>query len=198
MTVKEAINTRYSTRNYVPNAEISAEVKELILDAGYKAPNGLAIEPWKFLLVEGNMEDVTAACFGQKHVSDSSFMVAFLNYKHEYVKAHPEVFTAKLEKSGLREDQINMYLGMLESRGTQYYREQLMFAAAQMALQAVELEVGSVIVGGFDPVKMAEVLNIDTDKFEVGLMMSFGKNADTEMKNRIRRDREEVIGRVKL
>ncbi len=198
MTVKEAINTRYSTRNYVPNAEIADEVKDIILDAGYKAPNGLAIEPWKFLLIEGKKEDVASACYGQKHVSDSSFMVALLNYKHEYVVEHPEVFTVKLEKSGLREDQISMYLGMLESRGTQYYREQLMFASAQMALQATELEVGSVVIGGFDAVKMAEVLNVDTEKFEVGLMMSFGKNADTEMKNRIRRDRSEVIEKITL
>ncbi len=198
MTVKEAVNARYSTRNYVPNAKISDEIKDEILDAGYKAPNGLAIEPWKFLLIEGKKEDITAACYGQKHVADSSFMVALLNYKHEYVKAHPEVFTAKLERSGLREDQINKYLEALESRGTQYYREQLMFASAQMALQATELEVGSVVIGGFNPQKMAELLKIDTDIFEVGLMMSFGKNADTEPKNRIRREKNEVIEKIIL
>ncbi len=198
MTVREAINKRYSTRNYVPNQKVAREQMDLILDAGRFAPNGLALEAWKFLLIEGDMSQLQACCFGQKHVGDASFAIALVNYKHEFVKANPEVITDKLTKAGLRQDQIDMYMLNLDQKGTQYYREQLMFAASQMVMQATELELGSVVVGGFDPHKVAELVNLDMDKYEVGLVISFGVNADTEMKQRVRREREEVVSYINI
>ncbi len=198
MTVTEAINTRYSTRNYVPNAKVEREKMDLILDAGRLAPNGLALEAWKFYLVEGDMSKMQEISFGQPHMGNASFAIALINYKHEFVKANPEVITKKLANSGLRQDQIDMYMINLDNKGTQYYREQLMFAATQMCLQATELEIGSVVVGGFDPLKAAQVLDIDTEKYEVGLLISFGVNADEKPKKRIRRDREDVVEYINI
>ncbi len=198
MTVQDAINTRYSTRNYVANAPVEREKMDKILDAGRLAPNGLALEAWKFYLIEGDMSKMQEVAFGQPHMGNASFAIALVNYKHEYVKSNPEIITEKLEKSRLRQDQIDMYMINLDNKGTQYYREQLMFAATQMCLQATELELGSVIVGGFDPLKAASILGIDTDKYEVGLLISFGVNADEEPKKRIRREREDVVEYIKL
>ncbi len=198
MTVKEAINTRYSTRNYVPGAKIERQKMDMILDAGRLAPNGLALEAWKFLLVEGDMSKLQAIAFGQKHMGDASFAIALINYKHDYIKRNPEVITNKLAKSGLRQDQIDMYMISLDQKGTQYYREQLMFAASQMCLQATELEIGSVVVGGFDAVHAAGLLNLDTEKYEVGLLISFGVNADEQAKTRIRRERDDVIEYINI
>ncbi len=193
MNVREAVLARYSTRNYVVNAPVSHDKIELILEAGMFAPNGLALEPWKFEVLTGDMNKLKEATYGQQHIQDASFVIALVNYKKELIVDQPEIMADKWKKSGLTEQQISDYLGYAERLGTQYCREQLMFAASQMVLQAVELELGSVVVGGYDADKMAEILSLDTNYYEVGLLISFGVNADSGSKQRIRRNKEEVI-----
>lgn len=198
MTVQEAINTRYSTRNYVPNVKIEDEKINLILDAGAKAPNGLAFEPWMFYAIDGNLDAVYDATNNQKHAKDASFVVALVNYKQELVDEKPEVLTDKLNKAGFPKEQADMYLKYVRLVGTQYYREQLMFAGAQMVLQATELGIGSVVVGGFNKEAMGNIIGIDQEKYEVGLVITFGINADEKPKQRVRRDRDEVVRRITL
>lgn len=198
MTVKEAINTRYSTRNYCENQEISQEKMDLILDAGRFAPNGLSVEPWKFYLIQGDMQKLQAACYGQEHVGAAGFAIALVNYKQEMIDKNPNILIDKFKNSGFSDEKINAYMQMLSQKGTQYYREQLMFAAGQMCLQATELEIGSVIMGGFEKDKVANLINLDQENYEVGLVISFGLNADLEPKQRIRRPREEVVNYTQI
>lgn len=60
-TVKEIINKRYSTRYLNPEKKINSEDIETIIEAGRKAPSGYGTEPWKFLIIDGNTEKLSAA-----------------------------------------------------------------------------------------------------------------------------------------
>lgn len=90
------------------------------------------------------------------------------------------------------------YIDTISFKGTQYYREQLMFAASQMVLQATELGIGSVVVGGYSPADIASVLGIDTEKYEVGLLISFGYPKPGEVKPRVIRDYDDVVTHITL
>lgn len=198
MTVKQAVDTRRSTRYYQLDKKISSEDLQVIIDAGRKAPNGLALEAWKFVVLTGDFSKLGEATYGQPHVQDASHVIALVNYKQEYVSANPEVVTDLLLSKGFPQARIDGYMPMLEARGTQYYREQTMFAASQMVLQAAGLGIGSVVVGGFDPAKVAEVIGLDTDKFEVSLVVDFGYAVEGEVKPRILRDIDEVVSYIEL
>ncbi len=91
-----------------------------------------------------------------------------------------------------------MYLGYTKQLGTQYYREQLMFAASQMCLQATEHGIGSVVVGGYDKDMMANILGIDQRYYEVGLLVDFGIPQTNQLKVRNRRAISEVVTTVEL
>lgn len=200
MTVRDAVNTRRSTRYYQVDKKISDSDFELIIDAGRKAPNGLALEGWKFIVLTGDFSKIEEATYGQPHVQNASHVVALVNYKMEHVNAHPEVITDNLIAKGLTQEQASRYIDSVNAKGsgTQYMREQLMFAGSQMVLQAAGLGIGSVIVGGYDPVKFADAINLDTDKYEVGLVIDFGYAVEGEVKARTLRPIEEVVEHIEL
>lgn len=198
MTVREAVDTRRSTRYYQQDKKISNEDMTIITEAGRKAPNGLALEAWKFVVLTGDFSKIAEATYGQPHVQDASHVVALVNYKQEYIDESPEVITDLLKAKGFPQERIDGYLSMLGSRGTQYYREQTFFAASQMVLQAAGLGIGSVVVGGFDPQKMAEAIGLDTDKYQVSLVVDFGYPVEGETKPRTLRDVNEVVSYIEL
>ncbi len=200
MTVKQAVDTRRSTRYYQTDKKISNEDMKIITDAGRKAPNGLALEAWKFVVLSGDFSKIAEATYGQPHIQDASHVVALVNYKHEYVQQHPEVITDLLVEKGLTAEKAAGYMDMLESRGgaTQYYREQTFFAASQMVLQAAGLGIGSVVVGGFNPQALAEVIGLDTDKYQISLVVDFGYAIEADVKPRTLRAEEDVVSYIEL
>lgn len=198
MTVQEAVNARRSTRYYQTDKKISSEDIKIITDAGRKAPNGLGLEAWKFIVLTGDFSKIAEATYGQKHVQDASHIVVCVNYKHEYISENPHVITDLLELKGLPQEQINSYLAMLQTRGTSYYREQTFFAASQMVLQATGLGIGSVVVGGFDPHKLAIAIGLDEDKYEASLVVDFGYSIEAEVKPRTIRAEDDVVSYIEL
>ncbi len=79
MTVKQAVDTRRSTRYYQTDKKISNEDMKIITDAGRKAPNGLALEAWKFIVLNGDFSKIAEATYGQPHIKDASHVVALVN-----------------------------------------------------------------------------------------------------------------------
>lgn len=198
MNVQEAIEKRYSCRYYIPNRSLKDEDLALILNAGMRAPSGLGLEPWKFVVLTGDMSKLLEATNGQAHVQDASAVIALVNYKNELIEDDPSAFTSKFERSGFDLEKQQRYVDYAKIKGTQYYREQLMFAASQMTLQATELGLGTVVIGGFLPDKMGEILELNPRHYEVGLMLSIGYPAKEEVPQRLNRPIDEVVSYHKL
>lgn len=201
MTVKEAINKRYSTRYLDPVKKISNEDIETIIEAGRKAPSGFGTEPWKFIVVDGDTAKLSEATNNQPFVASASHMIAIVTYKKELIDEDPTVLSGKFIAAGFPEEQVNRTLEMITSYipdQTVYYREQGMIAASQMVLQATELGIGTVIMGGFNPAAAAEVLGVDTTKYQVALLIALGYSTDTEAKQRVLRPYETVVEKVTL
>jgi nitroreductase len=196
MTVQEAVEKRYSTRNYDPNKKIGKEDLNLILSAGLKAPNGLGFEGWLFYVLNGNKANLRLACKDQEHIETSSHVIALVNFKAEYVAKNPHIIIDKLISNGLIGEKLELYKSRIPFVTTQYYREQLMFACSQMILQATALNIGSVAVGGFDKNEVAKLINLDTDNFEVGQLLSLGYNLDKTPKVRNNRKFEDVVKEI--
>lgn len=195
MNVTEAINNRYSSR-YYKQGEINEEVIDKIVEAGQKAPSGFGSEPWQFYVLRGNLDEVYESASKQQHVKDANFVVALVNYKQQLLEDKPELIKEKYET--FDEGKKQRYIKALTEKGDQYLREQLMFAASFMVLEATSQGVGSVIIGGFDQGKMAKVLDLNTKYYEVGLMISFGLDSKETPTARKRRSTEDVVRKITL
>lgn len=198
MTVKEAINTRYTCRYYQSGIEISQHDIDCILSAGQKAPNGFGLEPWNFLVITGNYQKLYAATNQQQHIQDAGLVLALVNFTTKYVIDNPQLIINRFAQIGMSAEKSEAYLNAALAKGTQYFREQLMFVAGQMVLQATELGIGSTIVGGFDPDKVGEILGLEPEYFQVGLLISFGYPREETTKPRIHRSLDDITNVIRL
>lgn len=201
MTVKETINNRYSTRYLDPNKKINSEDIETIIEAGRKAPSGFSTEPWQFFIIDGDTSKLSEATRYQPVVQNASHLIAIVTYKQELILAQPEIFSKKFKASGFPQEQTDKTMYHITTslpNPTSYYREQGFIAATQMVLQATELGIGTVMLGGFDPLAIAEKLEIDSEKYQVALLIALGYSTDTEKKQRVLRPYEDVVKKVTL
>ncbi len=200
MNVKDAIELRYSTRYLDPVKKISDQDINTIIDAARRAPNGLALEAWKFYVIDGNKEELAKAAYNQKHVLDSSHVIALVAYKDHYIQNNPELITERLDMMGLDEEKKLQYKDRIFNHMNinEYANSQNHIAAGYIALQATELGIGSVIAGGIDRDAIANVLGLNTDDLGVTLLVSLGYSLDEKPKKRKNRDINTVVQKVTL
>lgn len=178
MTVKETINKRYSARYFDKSKEIKEEDLNVILEAGQKAPSGFGSEPWKFVLIKGKRNMIFEAMNEQQASIDASELIAFLYVKEAYIKNNPQ-FIDKYKQSGFDEDKVTMYRQRIEQivvNRPNYFREQTFFAVSQMVLQATELGIDTLIMGGFKEALLLEKLGLDANLYGISVVVAFGYN----------------------
>lgn len=196
-TVQEAVNARYSERYMDPNKKVSSEFMEIIIEAGRKAPSGLGMEPWKFLVVDGDKTQLMAACYNQQPVKDASHVIVFLYAKADLV-LDGEYLKTKYEKAQMPSDQIEKYLSRMPLiANSNYTKEQTFIAMSQMVLQATALGVDTLIMGGIQPEQVASLLGVDQTKYAVSLVVAFGYRTG-EPKARTIRDKDQVVEYITL
>ncbi len=178
MNVSEAISKRYSARYFDQTKKISKQDLLRILEAGQKAPSGFGSEPWKFVLIRGNRSSIYEAMNQQQAAVDASELIAFLYVKKDYVMNHSE-FMDKYQQGGFDLEKLMAYRQRIEQivdKRPNYFREQTLFAASQMVLQATALGIDSLIMGGFNETMLLEQLSLNEKEYGISVVVAFGYN----------------------
>ena len=192
MTVQQAIEKRFSMRNFNTNKKVSRQDIEMILRAGQKAPNGLGFEAWKFYVVENNLDIFASKCNNQQHVSDCAFSIVLAAPSSEEILRDNTILVDKVVDNGLSKETAIKYVEYLSSTNIgQYLREQTFFAASQMVMQATGLEIGSVVIGGFDSVGVKDFINCEKG-YDISLVVCFGYGYET-LKERYNKPLDEIV-----
>jgi len=197
MSVKDVVAKRFSTRDLDPSKKISDNDINTILEAGIKAPNGFGMEAWKFVVLSGNMEKVKEACFGQPWMGNVSHAIVLFGATEESIKANPSLLIEKFKANGFPDGFEEKVFGALNGNITQYNREQTYFAASQMILQATDLGLGSVAVGGYDGEAIAKLAKVDTNEYLPSLVIMLGYS-NVEFKGRNNKAFDEVVTKIEL
>ena len=139
MDLLSIIKQRRSIRDFVKNQSIREETINLILEAGIYAPSAGNMQSWQFFVVlQAEMRvKLMEAAHSQKFVAESPCVIVVC------------IDTALAsERYG--------------ERGKKFYAIQDTAAAVQnMLLMAHDCQLGACWVGAFDPVKVAEVLQLN-------------------------------------
>ena len=195
MNVMTSVNKRYSTRYYETNKKINENDMQLILEAGRKAPNGFGIEAWLFYVIDGDKSNLRKLCWDQEHVETSSHVIAMAYYNKDYIDKNQDFVTDKYIKSNIN----RTYKDIQSYLTDQYLREQTFFAASQMVLQATDLGIGSVVVGGYeDKEPIEDLIGMDRSISTLSILITMGYALDSEPKIRYNRDLSEIVRRVTL
>jgi len=168
-SIEKALRERRSVRSFKKGPLTLADVSQLLWAAqGISSPRGLrtapsagALYPLEIYLVAGNVDGLPGGVYHYRPV------------RHELVRMiagdkRPELCTAALGQSSVRNAAaVIVFAAVYErttvkygERGIQYVYMETGHAAQNVALQAVPLNLGTVVIGAFQDAEVRKVLKM--------------------------------------
>ncbi|MBA7481203.1 hypothetical protein ES707_16673 [subsurface metagenome] len=173
VSVEEAILQRRSERDYTSQALTLQEVSQLLWAAqgitdprGYRAaPSAGATYPLEIYIVVGNVEGVAKGIY--RYEPEAHQLLKVVSGEQRGALAQ-----AALNQQFIAQAPVNLVITAVYERTTQRYGERGIryvhmeagHAAQNVYLQAVALNLGTVVVGAFHDNQVKEILNIAKDE----------------------------------
>lgn len=199
----DALSFRHACKKFNPDKKISRPDMETILEAARLSPSSFGMEAWKFLVLSSPeiREKLRPACWDQAQVTDSSHVVVILA-RPNLVLPDSDWVKAGFARRQLPEDAtlayIQRYKWYVETevfpRMSLYAWccKQCYIALANMMTAAAAMGIDSCPMEGFEKEKVEAVLDIDTDQYEVAVLLALGYRAG-EQTPRLRHGPEMVV-----
>lgn len=173
VSVEEAILQRRSERDYTSQALTLQEVSQLLWAAqgitdprGYRAaPSAGATYPLEIYIVVGNVEGVAKGIY--RYEPEAHQLLRVVSGEQRGALAQ-----AALNQQFIAQAPVNLVITAVYERTTQRYGERGIryvhmeagHAAQNVYLQAVALNLGTVVVGAFHDNQVKEILNLAEDE----------------------------------
>ncbi|MCJ7605038.1 MAG: nitroreductase family protein [Dehalococcoidales bacterium] len=166
MEVFEAIKNRRSIRHYTSDPVDEATVQKLIEAANW-APSWGNTQCWRFIIIRDEETRVRIAETLKRVEVDGEWVE---NAAMKAIKQAPVliVLCAELGKAGYRHNGT-----ALTNKAQSWYIFDVALAMENLTLAATAMEMGTVIVGGFDSDKVDEILGVP-DNLTVVTMTPLG------------------------
>ena len=166
MEVLEAIYNRRSIRHYKPDP-INDDAIQTVLEAARWAPSWSNTQCWRFVVVRDSHIKAELAD-SLLNIIKKPDGIAYNPASNAVVQAPIVIVTcAELHKSGFKEE------GVPETDKGDWFMFDVALATQNLVLAAHALGLGTVIVGAFDAIKVAEILEVP-EGFRVVAMTPLG------------------------
>jgi len=164
-TLLDAIQQRYSCRQFVAGHAVSESELDLLREAGRLAPSAFGLEPWRFVAVTGDAERsaVVHACYDQPAAATAAALIVIvalvdaLDPDSDYVRAQFEAEARGEDTASIYEAYRAFYR---KDAVAAWARGQCHFAIAHILLQAAHLGLGSCPIGGFDEAALTAAMKL--------------------------------------
>ena len=199
----DAMDFRHACKIFDETKKISNDDICHILEAGRKSASAFGMEPWKFLVITDDKlkAKLKPACREQVQVTTCSHLVIVLAAIEGVKKTSNEIKKRFLSK-GIPENKLDFYLNLyaehLESTLNNddniynWTSKQSFIAVANMMMAAAFLKIDSCPIEGFEKNQVEDILELDTTKFQVSLVLPFGYRVNPKPKQ-LRKSIEEVV-----
>ncbi|CAI8767450.1 putative NAD(P)H nitroreductase [Brevibacillus sp. IT-7CA2] len=198
MNFQQLLQARRSVNQFDPNATISRDDLESMIESATLAPSSYNLQHWRFLVVDDKEQKLKLkkAAFHQQKVEDASAAIVILGNLQAHKDAE-RIADDLTEKGYLpaqyKENVINQIEGLYSNESMQ--RDEAIrgssLAAMALMLAAKEKGYGSCPMIGFDPQLVRQEFNIPEHLIPV-MMITIGTDLDPEMPRKIRFAVEEV------
>ena len=178
-SVERALRERRSVREFRPRAVTLSEISQLLWaaqgitrrDGLRTAPSAGALYPLELYLIVGAAQGLEPGIY--KYVAARHELVRRVSGEHWRALA-----TAALGQESVADAAVVLAFSAVErrttrkygSRGVRYVHIEIGHAAQNVLLQATALGLGAVVVGAFDDVGVAELLNLPPGEAPLYLM----------------------------
>ena len=202
-TFKEAMDFRHACKLFDENRKISNEDIREILEAGRKSPSSFGMEPWKFLVItnEELKAKIRPHCWNQPQITTCSHLVIVLA-AIKSLKVESGVVKQRFLRREMPQDKLDFYMDLYAKHLKKtlssdenilcWSARQTYIAAANMMTCAATLGIDSCPIEGFDKEDAERVLNLDTNKYQLSLVLPFGYRVN-EQSTQLRLDFNDVV-----
>lgn len=203
MNFLEAMDFRHACKLFDESKKISDKEMHSILEVGRKSPSSFGQEAWKFLVItnEALKEKLRPFCWNQPQITTCSHLVVILagieSLKPECGEVRKRFLRREMPEAKL-EGYIDLYSSHLQnvlSSNEKIYEwsaRQTYIAAANMMTYAATLKIDSCPIEGFEKERIEELLELDTEEFQVAMLLPFGYRVN-EQSQQLRRSFDEVV-----
>lgn len=177
MDTQQAITERRSVKHYDPEHRMSEEEINQLVGLARLSPTSFNIQNWRFLVVTDPAlrKEICAASWNQAQVTEASVLLLVCADLQAHTK-DPARYWADAPKQAA--DMLVPMITKFYDGQPQLQRDEAMrsvgMAAQTIMLAAKDMGYDSCPMIGFDPVKVAELVNLPED-FVIGMMITVGK-----------------------
>ena len=201
------MNFRHACKIFDTTKKISDEDMHYILEVGRKSPSSFGMEAWKFLVITNDAlkEELKPFCWNQPQITTCSHLVVVLA-GIESLKVESGVVRSRFMRRNLPQEKLDAYIKLYASHLSdtlssdekiyQWSARQTYIAAANMMNAAACIEIDSCPIEGFEKENVEKVLQLDTNKFQVAMLLPFGYRVN-EQSTQLRLNFEEVVEFIK-
>ncbi len=201
------MNFRHACKVFDETKKINDEDMHYILEVARKSPSSFGMEAWKFLVITNDAlrEKLRPLCWNQAQITTCSHLVVVLA-GIESLKVESGAVGSQLMRRNLAQEKLDAYIGLYSSHLSdvlndddkiyQWSARQTYIAAANMMSAAAAIEVDSCPIEGFEKEKVEKVLELDTTKYQVSMMLPFGYRINEQPKQ-LRSSFESVVEFIK-
>ena len=183
MNTFDAIRERRSVKHYDSNHKLSDEEIEQLMSLAVLSPTSFNIQNWRFVLVKNPeiRKKIRSAAWDQAQVTDASLLLVICADLKSW-KKNPEQYWKNAPKEA--QDFLVPAMGPFYEGKDQLQRDEAMrscgIAAQTLMLTAKSMGYDSNPMIGFDPEKVAEIINLP-DEHVISMMMVIGKQIQPAM-----------------
>ncbi len=203
----KAMDFRHACKVFDESKKISDEDIHFILEVARKSPSSFGMEAWKFLVITNDelREKLRPFCWNQPQITTCSHLVIVLA-GIETLKVESGVVRSQLMRRNLPQEKLDSFIELYTShlgdvlndndKIYQWSARQTYIAAANMMNAAAFLEIDSCPIEGFEKENVEKVLELDTSKFQVAMLLPFGYRINEQSKQ-LRSSFESVVEFIK-
>ena len=181
----QAMQFRHACKLFDEEKKIPQEILHYILEAGRTSPSSFGMEPWKFLVVRNDAlkAKLRPLCWNQPQITTCSDLVVILA-AIESVRPQSGIPQQRFARRPLSQAQIDAYIERYstfladtfssDEKTFCWSARQTYIALANMMTAAAYEKIDSCPIEGFEKEKVEALLEIDTTKYQVAVMVAFG------------------------
>ena len=199
----KAMDFRHACKAFDETKKIPDETMRYILEAGRKSPSSFGQEGWKFLVItnEALKARLRPACWNQVQITSCSHLVVILA-AIEDLRPRSGVPAKRFARRPLPQEKIDAYIDLYSSfladtfssneKTYAWSARQTYIALGNMMTAAACVGVDSCPIEGFEKKKVEEILELDTRKYQVSVIVPFGYRINPQSEQ-MRLDFDEVV-----
>ena len=183
MNTFDAIKERRSVKHYDPNHKLTDEEINQVLSLAVLSPTSFNIQNWRFVLVKNPeiRKEIRSAAWDQAQITDASLLLVICADLKSWMK-NPAQYWKNAPKEA--QDFLVPAIGPFYEGNEQLQRDEAMrscgITAQTIMLTAKSMGYDSNPMIGFDPQKVADIINLPKDHV-ISMLMVIGKQTKPAM-----------------